>query len=113
VRKCTCSFCKQQKTHIHASDPDGTVKYEFTKPEHVSRYRFGTQTADFLTCSNCGSYMGAVMSTENGTFAVLNVEHMVENLALPTPAEVSFEGETVEARLARRNAGWTPVIGEV
>ncbi|MDA0821186.1 MAG: hypothetical protein O3C28_02025 [Proteobacteria bacterium] len=113
VRRCTCSFCRQHPKHIHVSDPEGSVRYEFLHKERVSRFRFGTKTADFITCNHCGSYIGAVMLHENGNFAVLNVEHLSADLRLPTPPEVSFDGEDLEQRLARRNSGWTPVEGEV
>jgi hypothetical protein len=57
--------------------------------------------------------MGAVMTTSSGTVAVLNAEHLVEKLSLSEPPHVSFDGENIDERLARRNTGWTPVIGEV
>jgi hypothetical protein len=113
VRKCTCSVCRTYENHIHVSDPVGKVRYEFQDSKHVARRRFATKTADFITCKNCGSYMGAVMTTSSGTVAVLNAEHLVEKLSLSEPPHVSFDGENIDERLARRNTGWTPVIGEV
>ncbi len=72
VRKCGCSFCREHE-HIYVSDPNGSVRFEFLKPENVNRHRFATNTAEFLACKSCGSYMGAVMSEADGTYAVLNV----------------------------------------
>jgi hypothetical protein len=113
VRRCTCSFCCQHPNHIHVSDPAGSVRYEFVDERHVSRFRFGTKTADFITCKNCGSYMGAVMPRDDGNFAVLNVECLSGDILLPSPPEVSFDGEDLEQRLTRRNAGWTPVEDDI
>ena len=112
VRKCTCSFCSKQKNHIHVSDPLGQISYEISRRQHLNRYRFGTKTADFVTCSNCGSYLGAAMKTDDGAFAVLNAELITTQLDLPEPPSVSFDGEDLDERLARRHAGWTPVVGD-
>jgi hypothetical protein len=112
VRKCTCSFCSKQENHIHVSDPSGQVSYEISRPENLSRLRFGTKTADFITCSNCAAYLGAVMNSEAGMFAVLNADLIGERLNLPVAPCVSFDGEDLDARLDRRNAGWTPVVGD-
>jgi len=48
ARSCQCSFCR---THgaSWTSDPAGALDIEVTGP--VSRYRFGTGTAEFLICA--------------------------------------------------------------
>jgi len=111
VRKCSCSFCSAHD-HVYASDPKGSVRFEFAKPEDVNRLRFATNTADFLTCRRCGAYLGAVMSKGDDTYAVLNVTWVTEAIALPEAEPVSFEGESLEERLTRREARWTPVVGD-
>ena len=111
VRKCTCSFCSRRTNHVHCADPNGSVSYEFSHPEKVTRYRHGTKTADFLVCTSCDSYMGAVMLTDKGRFAVLNIEHLVDDLLLPEINNLVWESEDLESRLARRHKTWTPVIG--
>ena len=55
--------------------------------------------------------MGAVMLTDKGTFAVLNIEHLVDDLLLPETGSLAWESEDLESRLARRHKTWTPVIG--
>ena len=55
--------------------------------------------------------MGAVMLTDKGRFAVLNIEHLVEDLLLSEINNLSWESEDLESRLARRHKTWTPVIG--
>lgn len=109
IRKCTCSFCSKHKEHLHVSDPLGRVYYNFTREAHLRRYRFGTRTADFLTCLNCDSYLGAVTDTPKGRFAVLNAELIRPGLKLPEAQLVSFENESVQQRQKRRSDRWTPV----
>ena len=111
VRKCTCFFCSRHTNHVHCADPNGSVSYGFSNPDQVTRHRHGTKTADFLVCTVCDSYMGAVMLTDKGTFAVLNIEHLVDDLLLPETGSLAWESEDLESRLARRHKTWTPVIG--
>ena len=55
--------------------------------------------------------MGAVMLTDKGRFAVLNIEHLVEDLLLPEINNLAWKSEELESRLARRYKTWTPIIG--
>ena len=111
VRTCTCSFCSRRTHHVHCADPNGSVRFEFSELEKVTRYRHGTRTADFLVCVGCDAYMGAVMLTEKGRFAVLNIEHLVDDIRYPEINSLKWEHENLEMRLARRHKNWTPVIG--
>jgi len=52
------------------------------------------------------------MRTDDGAFAVLNAELISTQLDLPEPPSVSFDGEDLDERLARRHVGWTPVVGD-
>ncbi len=111
VRTCACSFCSRRTHHIHCADPNGSVRFEFSELAKVTRYRHGTRTADFLVCRSCDAYMGAVMLTEKGRFAVLNIEHLIDDIRCPEIGSLKWEHENLETRLARRHKSWTPVIG--
>jgi len=113
VRTCGCAFCSQRPGHIHWSDPNGSVKFEISKPEKVDRRRHGTRTAEFIICAECDGYMGAVMESEEGHFAVLNIGHLTDDLALPERNPIVWQDEELETRLARRHKTWTPVTGDV
>jgi hypothetical protein len=77
----------------------------------VSTYRFGTRTADYLLCRECGVYVGAVCETSSGRRAVINTLCLQDRGAFVREAvHPDYDGETVEARLARRGANWTPVV---
>lgn len=75
----------------------------------VTRYRFGTKTADFHACTTCGAIPIATCTMGGRRYAVFNVNtfedlDQLRLVEMPT----SFEGETTEDRLARRRRNWTP-----
>ncbi len=111
VRKCICSFCSSQRNHLHVSDPLGQVSYQISTLANLHRHQFSTKTADFLTCSNCNIYLGAIMSVQGRSFAVLNAEIIDLPMILTKPILVSFDGETARQRVRRRTERWTPVVG--
>ena len=110
VRKCICSFCSSQRNHLHVSDPLGQVSYQISTLANLHRHQFSTKTANFLTCSNCNIYLGAIMSIQDTSFAVLNAEIIDLAMALPKPVLVSFDGETITQHIRRRIERWTPVV---
>jgi hypothetical protein len=92
-----------------ASDPSGRVEIDGEDLSWLRRYRFGQRTADFLICGRCGVYIGAMIETAKGCFAVVSVNALVPCLEdLPAPQPVSYDGESVEQRTHRREARWTP-----
>lgn len=107
IRACQCTFCRAHQA-LSTSDPAGTLT--FHESPSVRHYRFGQRTADFLLCSVCGVYVGATIATPRGGFGIVNV-HALK----PPPGDLraaepmSYEGESVAARIARREARWTPL----
>ena len=110
LRACGCSFCRANQTRT-ASDPDGACDIWADDWNEVSLYRFGTGTAEFVICRRCGIYIGAIGETTAGTRAVINTNSL-EDRALfnGSPAPTDHNGESVESRLARRAANWTPTV---
>lgn len=53
------------------------------------------------------------MEDSGKLYAVLNIKRITDQVEYPDAETVSFEGEEVEERLARRHKRWTPVVGEV
>jgi hypothetical protein len=77
----------------------------------VERYRFGSRSADYLLCRRCGVYVGAVCETPAGYGAVINTRCLEDRDAFVREAmHPDYDGETVEERLARRAANWTPAV---
>ena len=60
-------------------------------------------------CGRCGVYVAAALSHDGRTVATLNGNTLEARDTLdPAPPLADYEDETIEARLARRLARWTP-----
>jgi hypothetical protein len=109
---CQCSFCRGHGART-TTDPNGSVTFRITDPSKLKRYRFGTQSSDFLVCGECGVYVAALLSSSRGQFATLNINTIQAPLNTPEPQPVSYDGESVAQRQARREQRWTPVAEAV
>ena len=80
-----------------------------TDPAQVHLYRFGTRTADFHVCTNCGTVPIVTCELDGKRYAVVNA-NTFENVprAEFQIAATDFEGETTEDRLSRRRRNWMP-----
>ncbi len=110
VRTCSCSFCLKYPHHVYCSDNNGSVEFYIKNISELRIYQHGTKTADFLICNNCHSYMGAVMQSDKGLFAVINIQDLNNKLALPKPYKLKWKDEKTDDRVSRRHDTWTPVI---
>lgn len=109
VRACQCSFCLKHGG-IYTSDPAGSLRFTHRDPSTVSRYRFGQKTADFLFCSRCGGYLGAMTEEGGRALFVLNLRAFDPPAeGLPAAQAMSYDGETKGDRDTRRAERWTPV----
>lgn len=107
ARTCQCSFC-QMHGASWTSDPDGHAEIILTGP--VSRYRFGTKTADFLACATCGVVPAVTSEIEGRLLGVIRVECLEKKLAfLEQAAPMDLDGELLNDRIDRRAERWTPV----
>jgi hypothetical protein len=106
VRACTCTFCLKHGG-VWTSHPKGRLAARIQNPLLLSRYRMGTGTADFHVCARCGAVPLVTSDIESCRYAVVNVNTFegVDRAAF-SPAPASFEGETEQARLARRKQRW-------
>jgi hypothetical protein len=109
ARKCDCSFCTARGS-AHVSDPEGRVEVHVREPDQLLLHRFGTGTCDFLICKKCDGYLGAMGDFADGKKAVVNIRCLDDPGAFPTIAPATFEGESLELRLARRARNWTPAV---
>lgn len=106
ARACGCSFCVKHGG-VWTSDPESRLAVTIGDASLVSKYAFGTRTATFYVCARCGSVPLVTSEIAGHLYAVVNV-NVLENLdqASLRRAGASFEGEDVEARLARRKRNW-------
>ena len=110
VRACGCAFCRKHGG-VYTSHPASRISIRIADPGLVKRYRFGTKTADFHVCRDCGVVPVITSRIAGRDYAVVNVnsfEGVDPDELDRSPAD--FEGETTEGRLARRQRTW---IGQV
>jgi len=106
ARACECSFCTKH-AGIWTSCNTGSLKITVSNPSLVSKYSFGTKTAQFHICSRCGIVPVVTSQIGGRTYAVVSVNAFegVE-ASLLKRAAASFEGEDEAARLSRRTKNW-------
>lgn len=108
LRSCACTFCRRHGSRT-AADARGNATIKSKDGALLSRYRFGLGLAEMIVCARCGCYAGAVMEHEGKFVSALNV-NLFDDPAFAGRAgdSVSYDGETAEARRARRLKLWTP-----
>ena len=110
ARACGCTFCVKHGG-VWTSCPTGALRVRIGDESRVSKYRFGTGTAEFHICRECGVVPVVASRIDGTTYAVVNV-NTFENVdpLLLSRAPASFDGESETVRLARRARNW---IGRV
>lgn len=110
VRKCGCSFCRKH-AGAWTSHRDSALAIHVEDPQRLSRYGFGTKTADFCVCAVCGVVPLVLSEIETKRYAIVNVntfEHAGDFLLAESPMD--FDGEDVGSRLERRVRNWIPDV---
>jgi hypothetical protein len=106
VRICTCSFCTKHGG-AWTSNPNAVLKMAVNDPSLVSRYAFGTRTAEFHTCARCGIVPVTTSHIDGRLYAVVNVNTFDDvDQSLFRRAPSSFDGEEKESRISRRKRNW-------
>ena len=110
ARACTCSFCVKHGG-VWTSCPSGSLAVAIHESAAVSRYSFGTGTAEFHICARCGIVPVVTSRIAGHLYAVVSVnafENIDPSLLRETPATFDDEDET--ERLARRVRHWIPNV---
>lgn len=106
ARACTCSFCTKHGG-VWTSCPTGALKVTVKDPSLVSKYTFGTETAQFHICSRCGVVPLVTSKIDGRIYAVVSVNSFeAVEPSLLRRASATFDGEGEQARLARRQRNW-------
>src|ERR1051326_6537405 len=99
ARACRCSFCTRHGG-VWTSSPDGSLEVALKDRSLVSEYSFGTQTAIFHVCRRCGGVPVVTSEIAGRSYAVVSVNAFTNvRPAMLQRSPVSFEGESIEARL--------------
>lgn len=110
ARACGCSFCVKHGG-VWTSCPKGHLRISVIRPERVTRYEFGTKTAQFQVCMDCGIVPLVTSQIAGRLYAVVSV-NAFDNVeaAMLRRSPASFDGEREGDRLERRQRNW---IGDV
>lgn len=110
ARACTCSFCAKHGG-LWTSCPTGSLTITVRQPELVSKYSFGTRTADFHVCSSCGVVPVVTSRIDGRLYAVVSVNAFQDvDPALVRRAAATYDGESESTRLARRKLNWIAAV---
>lgn len=110
VRKCGCTFC-QKHAGAWTSHRKSELSIEVRDMSFVSKYAFGTKTAEFYICSVCG-VVPIVLSTIDGRqYGVVNVNtfSLTDGFSFSSTS-TNFDGEDTGNRLERRKNNWIPTV---
>jgi hypothetical protein len=109
VRACQCSFCRRHGS-LTAADPEGGLRIDIRNPGGTARYTFGMRTADYIVCRDCGVYVAAVTRGEGPARAIVVVNALDDRDQFDRkPLKPSYDAESREERIARRQRRWMPV----
>jgi hypothetical protein len=106
ARVCGCAFCTKHGG-VWTSHPDGLLKIIIREPTSLSKYEFGSKTAEFHVCTRCGVVPVVTSRIDGRVYAVVSVnafENVDRALIRPSPAD--FDGEQQGDRLSRRQRNW-------
>lgn len=106
ARACGCSFCIKHGA-VWTAHPDARLAVIIHDAALASKYAFGTRTAVFHVCAQCGGVPLATSEIGDSLYAVVNV-NTLEGLdqSRLRKAAVDFDDESLESRLARRKRNW-------
>ena len=106
ARACSCSFCLKHGG-LWTSCPTGSLRITIRQPALVSRYSFGTRTAEFHVCSSCGVVPVVTSRIDGRLYAVVSVNAFQDvDPTLLKRAAAGYDSESESARLARRKLNW-------
>lgn len=110
IRRCDCTYCTKTGAR-YISDPEGELEIQIQSNETSQNYQFGTKTASFVVCKNCGGVPVATCEIEGNTYGIVNINTLDEVEHFGRHANVmSYDGEALDDRLSRRQKNW---IGNV
>lgn len=106
VRACDCTFCTKH-SGVWTSHRDSELVATVQDESLVSKYRFGTGTAEFYVCARCGAVPFVTSVIDDQLYAVVNVNTFegIDPSSL-IRATTNFDGEDTGSRLERRKRNW-------
>src|SRR5215469_9786417 len=72
ARACTCSFCAK-RGGVWTSCPTGSLTVSVKDRVRLSKYAFGTKTAEFHVCTTCGVVPVVTSRIDGRFYAVVSI----------------------------------------
>ena len=93
ARACDCSFCVKHGG-VWTACPTGSLRVHVEERSLVSKYSFGTRTADFHVCSRCGVVPVVTGRIDGRLYAVVSVHALegVDPSLLGRTTPTTFDG---------------------
>ena len=110
MRACGCTFCVKHGG-TYTSHRSAKLSAVIRDEALVTKYRFGTSTADFFVCSRCGAVPFVTSEIQGHQYAVVNVNTFEGvDQSIFQYSSTNFDGEDTERRLDRRRRTWIPSV---
>jgi hypothetical protein len=111
ARACGCSFCSKHGG-LWTSCPLGALLVRIRDRARVTDYEFGTRTAQFHVCRDCGVAPLATSRIDGRLYAVVSVRALegIDASWVQPAVGTDFDGEREADRLARRARHWIGTV---
>ncbi len=110
ARYCSCGFCTRHGAQ-YASHPSATLVVSTKAGSKLGTYRFATASADFCFCSLCGVLTYLSSEIDGRTYGLVNVNTLdIKPESFKNAPSMSYAGEGIEERKARRRRNWIPRV---
>jgi len=107
-RACDCSFCRKHGA-AYISDPAGRLSVSFRQGA-LSRYRQGSNMADFLICSQCGVLVAVAFEHDSRVYGAVNIGCLNGQIGLGSPVPASPQVLSPDEKVSRWLQLWIPDV---
>ena len=107
-RACDCEFCTRHKV-VSVSDAEGKLSVTVGKPNFYI-VKQGSNTAEFMSCANCGQVGFITYKDGENTLAAVNANVLAEKDAFKPAVTVSPKELSTEEKIERWQTLWVPEV---
>ena len=107
-RACDCSFCRKHGA-AYVSDPAGRLSVTFHKGA-LRKYRQGSNTAEFLICSQCGVLVAVTYEHNARLYGAINIGCLDARTGIASPVPTSPQALSPDEKVTRWLQLWVPDV---
>lgn len=104
-RACDCKLCSSHGAS-YTADNKGTLLIKIKNTNDVSKYRQGSQIAEFLICKICGVMIGVCYEENGSIYGAINIRSTHEYHAFGKSHSAHLTQLTDEERIKRWKKLW-------